>query len=132
MYARLPSALLPKGPRAPTRGGATSNNKHTAAHGNNTGGRIGAVGAAAASRLTEFVRGVLGTTRGDRAATAIMESRLGKKVVHLDNAGPSQTEAQRAGAREGRGAGAVGLSGKQCKQMVSGVLASSSGIGQCA
>lgn len=118
MYTRLPPALLPKGLRAPPRRSSTTTITNT-----NTGGRTAAVGAAAASRLTEFVRGMLGTTRGDRAATAVMETRLEKKVVHLDNVVSGQTEAQRAGARAGRGVGSAtsrGLSGKKCKQMVSG------------
>ncbi|CAM9230205.1 unnamed protein product [Scytosiphon promiscuus] len=119
MYARLPSALLPKGLRAPPRrggcGGTGSNNGNS-----NAAGRTAPAGSAAAIRLTDFVRGVLSATRSDRAATALMESRLEKKVVHLDNAVAGQTEAQRAGARAGRGAGSSsgkGLSGKKCKQM---------------
>lgn len=117
MYTQLPAALLPKGFRgAPStpRGGRqrTTHNSRAAT----------AVGVGAANRLTEFVRGVLGA-RGDRAAAAAMESRLERKVLHLENVvSGGQTEAQNAGARAGRAAGSGlsrGLSGKQCKKRVS-------------
>lgn len=112
MYTQLPAALLQKG----FRGGPSTPRGNA---GSSSSSR--AVGAAAANRLTEFVRGVLGA-RGDRAAAAAMQSRLERKVMHLENAGSGQTEAQSAGARAGRAAGNAtrqGLSGKQCKSMVS-------------
>ncbi|CAN0097911.1 unnamed protein product [Pylaiella littoralis] len=66
---------------------------------------------------------MMGVTTEDRAADATIESRLERKVVHLDNV-PAvwQTEAQRAGARAGAGRAAgnparCGLSGKRCKEM---------------
>lgn len=108
MYTRLPAALLPKGFR-----GALSMPRGASS-----------AGAAASSRLTEFIRGVVtsGTGRGDRAAAAAMESKLERKTMHLDNAVSGTTEAQSAGARGGRAAGSGrnrGLSGKQCKKKVS-------------
>lgn len=126
MYTRVPAALLPKGFRgAPStpRGSGGSSSRQSNAHNNSNNRAATAVGAAAANRLTEFVRGVLGA-RGDRAAAAAMESRLERKVVHLVNVGSGQAEAQSAGARAGRAAGRAtrqGLSGKQCKKMVSGL-----------
>lgn len=123
VYTRLPAALLPKGFRgAPSipRGGGSSINSCSSSS-SNSGRAATSMGAAAARRLTGFVRGVLGA-RGDRAAAAAMESRLERKVMHLEGVVSGQTEAQSAGARAGRAAGSAtrrGLSGKQCKGMVS-------------
>eukprot|EP00752_Nemacystus_decipiens_P005600 g5069.t1 len=116
MYTRLPAALLPRGFR-----GAPSTPRGSGGSGSSTssGSRAAtAVGIAAVNRLTEFMRGML-CARGDRAAAAAMESRLERKVMHLENVGSGQTEAQSAGARAGRAAGSVtrqGLSGKTCKK----------------
>lgn len=102
-YSPLPPAILPRGLMAAA---STPRSKR------------GAIGVAAALRLTDFVRGVLGA-RGDRAAAAAIETRLQRRVVHLENVS-AQTEAQSAGARAARAGGRVkqGLSGKQCKRKV--------------
>lgn len=108
VYARILPGLLPPGLRAAPQGARTPGT-----------GRTRAVGAASAARLTEFVRGVL-SARGECAAAAIMESRLQRKVVHLEHV-PGQNVAQRAAARataEGGGRALQGLSGKQFKKKV--------------
>lgn len=103
-YTLLPPALLPLALRAAPSGPR--------------GGKSKNVGAAAAMRLAAFVRGALGA-RGERAASAAIESKLQKRVVHLENAS-TQTAAQSAGVRAARKAASSrqGLSGKQCKKMV--------------
>lgn len=115
MNTRLSAALLPKGFRG--RGGAPH-----AHRGNMTNSNAGL---AAAARLTDFLKGIMGAATGDRAAVAALESKLEGKLIHLDNLATCwQTEAQTAGSRTGaaRAAGnpaRLGLSGKRCKKMVS-------------
>lgn len=105
VYIRMLPALLPPNLRS-APAGARSDTK------------AGVVGAASAARLIEFVRGLLGT-RGERAATSAIESKVQRKVLQLDNGG-AQVVAQSAGARAARAAGRVrhGLSGKQCQKKV--------------
>lgn len=102
LYKCIPKDLLPSGQGRNSRG-------------NKVGGTF------PAERLTEFVRGLLGT-RGQWAADSVINSRI-KKLVHLSNASV-QAEAQSATARAARAAGKVrvGLSGKQCKKKVTAGL----------
>lgn len=105
LYTRILPELLPPNLRA-------------APAGTRSAGTAGVVGAASAARLTEFVRGLL-RSRGERAATSVMESKMQRKVLHLENM-VAQSGAQSATARAARTAGRVqqGLSGKECKKKV--------------
>lgn len=102
LYKCIPRGLLPSG-----RGRNPRSNK------------VG--GVSPAERLTEFVRGLLGT-RGQRATDSAINSRI-KKLVHLSNASV-QAEVHSATARAARAAGKVqlGLSGKQFKKKVTAGL----------
>ncbi|CAM9977999.1 unnamed protein product [Ectocarpus fasciculatus] len=112
MYTRLHPALLPKGLRAvlqstpSQRGSSSSSSSRTEA--------------ASLARFSDFVRGVVGGTRGHRETTAAIASKLEGKMFYLESFASGQTEAQSAGARAERQAGRAakrGLSGKRCKQM---------------
>lgn len=105
LYKRILPDLLPPNLR-PAPAGARS------------AGTAGVVGAASAARLTEFVRGLL-RSRGERAATSAIESKMQRKVLHLENLG-AQSAAQSAAVLAARTAerGQRGLSGKECKKKV--------------
>lgn len=116
MYTHLPAALLPKGFRG--RGGGAPYTPR----GNTSSNARGA----AATRFSNLVGRMLGGETEGRTAEAAIESKLGRRVIHLDAPTSWQTEAQTAGARAGPGRAAGnaarrGLSGKRCKKVVSTV-----------
>lgn len=79
---------------------------------------LGGAASASASRLKEFIRGLL-QPRGERAAASLIESRVHHKVINLENVSTQQA-ARSAEARIARAAGRVrqGLSRKQCNKKV--------------
>lgn len=126
MYARLHPALLPKALRGALSGPQSGSSAFSPRHSStSTSTSTSRTAAASLARFSDFVRGMVGGTKGYRETTAAISSKLEGKVIYLDSFASGQTEAQSAGARTDRQAGRAakrGLSGKRCKQMVSGLF----------